>query len=312
MILEQLLDSLSVTVEPFARCQIGVGCCLDVRDTGWVTFHFVLAGTGDLRSEGGRGQRLEPGSVAIVPAGMPHRLRRGDGVAVTLMPQTTSDHSGLLDVRAHAAGDTDGVAGDELVIVCGELRALFGYGLGLFDLLDRPIVVDVSDSSQMRAIFELLLAESSTAAPGRRVMLRSLMNAGLIEIFRLLCGGTECRLPWLDALEDPQLAPALGALLAHPEADHSVDSLARLAAMSRSTFADTFRRCFGNTPMAFLRDIRLQRGAELLRDTKLPVDTVARRVGFGGRSHFSRAFQAKFGEPPSTFRLSEPTTPQLP
>jgi transcriptional regulator GlxA family with amidase domain len=99
------------------------------------------------------------------------------------------------------------------------------------------------------------------------------------------------------------MAAVLDVVLEHPERDHSLESLAELATMSRSAFADQFRAVFGRTPMAFLRDVRLRRGAELLRSTDLTIESI-HRVGFASRSHFGRAFQQRFDTPPASFRAS--------
>ncbi len=133
-------------------------------------------------------------------------------------------------------------------------------------------------------------------------MMTALMDQCLVLIFRRLCDTPECRLPWLNALEDPRMAGVLSSILERPERDHSVESLAEEALMSRSAFAEEFARRFGRTPMAFVRDVRLRRGAELLRGTELSVDAVASRVGFASRSHFSRAFREYFGSSPARFR----------
>jgi AraC-like DNA-binding protein len=93
-------------------------------------------------------------------------------------------------------------------------------------------------------------------------------------------------------------------MLDHPARSYSLESLAELAHMSRSAFAKEFTDRFGRTPMAFLRDVRLRRAASLLRETDLPVESIAARVGFSSRSHFSRSFHGRFGHSPTTFRTS--------
>jgi AraC-like DNA-binding protein len=75
--------------------------------------------------------------------------------------------------------------------------------------------------------------------------------------------------------------------------------------MSRSTFARHFEQHFGRTPMDYLRDTRLRRGAQLLRTGGLSIDGIAGKVGFASRSHFSRAFQQQFGCSPSEFRKQQ-------
>jgi len=72
--------------------------------------------------------------------------------------------------------------------------------------------------------------------------------------------------------------------------------------MSRSSFARRFRETFGRSPIEYLRGVRLRHAARLLRGRPPPtVGTVASRVGFASRSHFSRAFKEHFDCPPSDF-----------
>lgn len=53
---------------------------------------------------------------------------------------------------------------------------------------------------------------------------------------------------------------------------------------------------------ALLQGIRLDRAAELLRDTDLPVSSVIAEVGYTGKAHFYRIFQEKFGLTPAELR----------
>jgi len=56
--------------------------------------------------------------------------------------------------------------------------------------------------------------------------------------------------------------------------------------------------------MDFVKETRLHRAAELLKKSDLPIKTVAGRVGFSSRSHFSRAFTGYFGRSPVHYRQS--------
>ena len=310
ILLERLLDNLAVHVEPFARCHVASGCSLRLHELGWATLHFVLRGDGELHTAHKTAKHLlRPGTLAVIPARMPHSIRHGEGSEVTSIDDSatpTRDAAGLSQFVAATDLPNAGAAESlgSLVVVCGELQALFAQGLGLFDLLTEPVVVDLSDSEEMMGTFRRMLEESQRPSPGSRAMLTALMNACLVQLFRRLCEGPECALPWLEALEDPRMAAVLDALLEHPERDHSLESLAELAMMSRSAFADEFKARFNRTPMAFVREVRLRRGAELLRKTDLPVEAIAHRVGFASRSHFSRAFQRLFAMSPADFRAA--------
>jgi transcriptional regulator GlxA family with amidase domain len=91
-------------------------------------------------------------------------------------------------------------------------------------------------------------------------------------------------------------------ILNHPEQAHTLESLADVGYMSRSTFARHFEQCFGRTPMDHVRDVRLRRAAQLLQVSGLSVDRTASKAGYASRSHFSRAFQDQYGCSPADFR----------
>lgn len=93
-------------------------------------------------------------------------------------------------------------------------------------------------------------------------------------------------------------------MLDRPEDPFTLEQLASIAGMSRASFAEQFKKAFGRTAMGFLKELRLRRAARLLETTDLPVKTIAARVGFSSRSHFSRAFKAVMNAEPTTYRAS--------
>lgn len=297
LLLERLLEDLALEVDAFATCVVSSGWRLRMAQRPSVTLHFVLRGDGELQVGGDPPVPLGPYHLALVPQGRRSSIQRGRPVEHDAAARPTStDGPGTPRFVAGPDGDR------ELVVACGRLHARYAAGLGLFDLMHDPVVLDFSDSPEMQATFERLLRESVEAAPGSRAMTTALMNECLVLVLRRLCVDGECQLPWLVALEDRRMARVVDAVLADPAAPHTVASLAATAAMSRSAFAAAFAEGFGRPPMEFVREVRLRRAAELLRTTDLPVDAVGRRVGYGSRSHFSRAFTGSFGASPRRFR----------
>jgi len=63
-----------------------------------------------------------------------------------------------------------------------------------------------------------------------------------------------------------------------------------------------FRLALGVTPLQYLTRLRLGRAAELLRENRLTVRAVARKVGYDDPYHFSRAFRQQFGHSPRDHR----------
>ena len=81
-----------------------------------------------------------------------------------------------------------------------------------------------------------------------------------------------------------------------------VPALARTALSSESHFARSFKRAFGETPHQYLLRRRIERAADLLRETDRPVSEICLDVGFRSLGSFSTAFRSLMGEPPSAYR----------
>jgi transcriptional regulator GlxA family with amidase domain len=87
-----------------------------------------------------------------------------------------------------------------------------------------------------------------------------------------------------------------------PERPYTVGSLAELAGVSTRSLQEGFRRHVGASPMVYLRDVRLARVHEDLRQTPLGaggVAEVAYRWGFAHLGRFAAQYQAKYGVTPS-------------
>ncbi len=262
--------------------------------------HFILEGGGTLTSTGQPPRPIEAGFLVILPPGLEHSINcaTGQGQVVTADPSGIPDDSQVVEIVAG-----DGAPG--LTVASGRVDATRAGGQGLFERLHEPLVEDFSDSEEMRSIFERLLKEQRMDAPGGGAMAKALMTQCLVLLLRRLCKQSDCRLTWLSALEDPRLARVLDTILEEPTRPYSLEFLAELAGMSRSSFAEKFMQAFGRSATDFVKEARIRTGARLLRTTDLPIKTVASKVGYASRSHFSRAFAEQFGTAPTAYRSSE-------
>jgi AraC-like DNA-binding protein len=189
---------------------------------------------------------------------------------------------------------------------CGLVRVRFGRTMGLFDRLDDVLTVDLTTYSQVTRAFQGIMEEQQNPGPGSEFIKAALMSQSLCYLFRHLATREESPMPWLAALESPQMAKAVDQILDNPAGQHTVESLAVAASLSRSAFAKRFHDAFGKPPMNFLHDIRMQRAARLLQvNSDVSMDEVALQVGFQSRSHFSRAFKKYYGMSPVEQRDQE-------
>ncbi len=83
----------------------------------------------------------------------------------------------------------------------------------------------------------------------------------------------------------------------------SLQELADEAELSRTYFADAFRRATGVAPHRYLTERRLERARELLRNTAKPISEVALQCGFSSQAHLSTSFRASYGLSPRRFRV---------
>ncbi len=108
---------------------------------------------------------------------------------------------------------------------------------------------------------------------------------------------------WLRAITDPQIGEALRLMHAEPSRDWTVTTLARGVSMSRSAFAERFRRLVGETPLGHLTRWRMVRAAALLREHRpAKMAAVAATVGYESESSFGKVFKRVMGLSPGGYR----------
>jgi len=299
MFLNKLLSNLDVVVEPFAMCLVSEGWRLRLPGPPEVLLHFGLRGRGSVLGPNDEPHPFSEGSFAIIPRGARHAIETEGPV----------EHEEDIPAPCQGALLPQLIAGESndpaIVVACGIIKVRYCDSLGLFDHLRDVLDVDMSDFPAVGTAFKGILEEQSQEEPrpGAEAMTAALMSQCLVQLFRRLSQGNTIQVPWLSALSDSRLSAALDRILENPAAEHTVESLAEAASMSRSVFAERFTETFRKTPMNLVNHVRMQRAARMLqRGDASSVDEIAERVGFSSRSHFSKAFRQHTGMTPGEFR----------
>src|SRR3954465_12368706 len=84
----------------------------------------------------------------------------------------------------------------------------------------------------------------------------------------------------------------------------SLDEVARRVATSRRQLQRAFSEAGETSFRLSVQKVRMGRAAELLRDTRTPVNAVASAVGYRQAAQFAKAFRRHHGAPPSSFRAT--------
>lgn len=99
----------------------------------------------------------------------------------------------------------------------------------------------------------------------------------------------------------PNIERTIEYLQENYRAHFSLQDVARIANLSPYHFLRLFKNETGQTPYAYLLDIKIERAKELLKSRKHTVTEVCFLCGFNNVSHFATLFKRKVGYTPSEY-----------
>ena len=90
----------------------------------------------------------------------------------------------------------------------------------------------------------------------------------------------------------------------HLEEELNLNRLAEVACLSAYHWHRIYSAVRGETVMATVRRLRLQRAADRLANSDMAIDEITRRAGYGTVESFGRAFKQDYGQPPASYRAN--------
>jgi len=233
----------------------------------------------------------------------------GDGYSVV---ETAGARQGLAEARENVP---------DLIVVGGKISA--GDEIQLCADFKRdeltshiPVILlasDVSDTSQVRALkagvddvlglpfrLPLLKARVDNLLKNRRKLHEHFQQLQTVQ-------PRELAMNQMDAEFLQRVVGIVEKNLADYEFD--METLARQMAVSRRQLFRKFKALAGCTPNVFIRDIRLKRAAQLLRDSQMTVSEIIYAVGFSDPKYFRNIFRERFGLLPGEYNEQAKRTP---
>ena len=107
---------------------------------------------------------------------------------------------------------------------------------------------------------------------------------------------------WQRPASHDGIRAVVDAVHAEPGADHTVGTMAAIAAMSPRHFTRVFTRELGTSPGRFVEQVRIDAARRRLETTAETTDVIARSCGFGTAETMRRSFVRSLGTPPSSYR----------
>jgi len=86
--------------------------------------------------------------------------------------------------------------------------------------------------------------------------------------------------------------------------DYDVEMLTKDVGISRAQLHRKMKEITGISTSEFIRNLRLEQAARLIKERKINITQVAYSVGFNNQTHFSTVFKKHFGMTPTEYAES--------
>lgn len=267
-----------------------------------VSFHVVTAGSCWLRLPDTAPVELRAGDLALVPHGLGHDLlstvdaRRGP--RVDLLPQHY--------LSRHYSKLRHGGTGRRAQLVCGIVSFDEPAARELMRTLPAVLFIGgdtVSTASSISDTLRLMASELSRPQLGGEAVATRLADILVVQAIRSwLATDPEAMTGWLRALHDERIGRALEAIHDSPGQEWTLDRLARLTTMSRSSFSARFTELTGTAPIAYLTRWRMHVAQSRLAEENITAAQLAAELGYRSEAAFNRAFARVTGRTPGSIR----------
>ena len=266
-----------------------------------ISFHVLTTGTCWLRLPDVEPLELRAGDLALVPHGLGHDLAStvdaGPGPRVDLLPQQyLAEHYSIL--RHGGQGRAQ--------LICGVVSFDDPAARELMRALPGILITGgdtLSVASSIRDTLRLMAGELARPQPGGEAVATRLADILVIQAIRAwLTTDLNTATGWLRALQDDRIGRALEAVHTEPGREWTLDRLAQVATMSRSSFGTRFTELVGEAPIAYLTRWRMNLAYARLRDENVTAARLTTELGYQSEAAFNRAFTRIIGHTPGSVR----------
>lgn len=297
----KLLDSLHMESSFFTQSSLCSPWALEMPPmSNCMMYHIVVDGS-VLFQLGDDEIELGSGDFILFPKGDGHRL--SDGSCTSFTPLSKLPIKAVTDRYETLSFGGSGAQSD---LVCGVLLFQHPLAIKLLGILPSYIVIrrdNETSSSTIVNISSLLKAETHNIGVGAEGVIARLSDILVITAMRqYLDELSDDKVGWIGALEDARIGNALKIIHEAPEHHWSLEEIAQKVGMSRTSFAQQFKRLVGNTPMEYLTEWRMSLAYSKLQLSKDSILSIALDIGYQSEAAFSRAFKKTIGQSPNEIR----------
>jgi AraC-like DNA-binding protein len=253
----------------------------------------ILAGECWLRVDGVADPvHLRAGDFVLLPSGKPFRM----ATDLDLPPMdaepifSNPNRSSIVSLNS----------GDEFLLLSNRFALSNSHATLLLNMLSPIVHIPYEqDQTTLGWAVARMMQELEDPQPGGFLVTQHLAHMMLVEALRVhLKDGVKRGIGWLFALADKQMSTTISALHDDPARRWTLQDMAAVAGMSRSSFALKFKQTVGTSPMDYLTHWRMMVAGDKLKHSREPIATIALSLGYESESAFSTAFKRVMGCPP--------------
>lgn len=238
-----------------------------VRDN--YVIHVVTGGKGIYRT-GGREYRISAGQMFVIYPGEETIYQADSQNPWSYM------WIGFCGFNAAAIVEKIGFRKNDPVIT---LDNVYEIGVAIDRMLDAKQLTPVNELKRMAALYDALA---------------------------LMMQNTKCSGSEVNHSEISYVSMAIKLIAESYNTNIKISEIADKVGINRSYFSNIFKREMKISPQEFLINFRLEKAAQMLRETNDSIGSIAAAVGYSDALAFSKAFKHKYTVSPREFRQAAP------
>lgn len=284
--LSDLMRLLNLTVDIYHNAKICGDWQVEQHELGATCFHMVTMGDCMLHVAGHLDIQLTQGDLVFFPRELPHYM---SSVTASKSEQNHLDYKQATDVAGTG-------------MLCGSVRFQHHVNHQFLDALPPVFVIPKRNNHQwLTSLANMILLESVEASPSSSAILDKLSELLLIYAIRQYISDHPVEVGMLALFGHERLAKTVHAIHQEPSKAWTLEAMAYEASLSRTSFAETFKKVSGWTPGHYLTWWRMQLAWKRLNNGDRII-SVSESVGYQSEAAFSRAFKKIFSISPSKVR----------
>ena len=278
-VLSEIIRLFRMKVHVYHNEQICGNWLYREKEIGITCFHMVTKGECVLDIPGHFNTVLNYGDIVIFPHEIPH----------TMYPVNEMEGE-QRRVPFHLIKNELGTG-----MLCGQAEFDHQGSSHLIDALPEVFLIRFHEKCDWsRNIVNLILNESFNPSLASDILINRLCEMLFIYAIRQFLHDHQGDHGLLALYSDKKLHKVLDAFHQSPADNWTLEDLAKVAGMSRTSFAEHFKTLSGWTPSKYLTWWRMQLAWSKLNEGYTSAQ-IAEEIGYKSEAAFSRAFQKQFG-----------------